>query len=249
LRAVFGKPRPTVFHVTHYKAGSSWIYAILRSCLPPHRLVAPRFDGSQFLRTPLREGKVYPTLYLTRDEFHSAPLPRDWRRFVVIRDLRDTLISGYFSVKISHAQFASEPVRRLRETLRNVTMEDGLIHMIDTWLVVNARIQESWVDDGDAVLLRYEDLLERDITVLEPVLIDRCELGVSRRRLRRAIKNARFERLSGGRPRGCEDVTAHERKGVVGDWRNHFTPAVKEAFKRRHGDLLIAAGYESDTSW
>jgi lipopolysaccharide transport system ATP-binding protein len=247
LRARSGT-QPTVFHVTHYKAGSQWIHGILRSCLPPRRLVPPEFNRGQFLENPVVQGKVYPTLYVTRDEFESVQLPPSWRRFVVIRDLRDALVSGYFSIKISHPAFQSDPVQRLRERLQTMSVEDGLIHMTNTWLKTNALIQESWLEVGDE-LLRYEDLLERDVAILEPVLIDRCELGVGRWRLRRAIKRSRFERSSGGRARGHEDVTAHQRKAVVGDWRNHFTPAVKEAFKERAGHILVAAGYERDLDW
>jgi lipopolysaccharide transport system ATP-binding protein len=239
---------PTVFHVTHYKAGSQWIYAILRNCLPSQRMVAPEFDRGQFLTQPVQEGKVYPTLYVTREEFESVPLPERWSRFVVIRDLRDALISGYFSIKVSHPRFQSEPVQRLRERLQLMSIEDGLIHMTETWLDVNCRIQESWLGEADA-LLRYEDLLEHDVAILEPLLLDRCELGVRRWRLRRAIKLARFDRASGGRARGQEDVGAHQRKAVVGDWRNHFTPAVKQAFKERAGEILVAAGYESGPDW
>jgi lipopolysaccharide transport system ATP-binding protein len=248
LRAIFGKPPPTVFHVTHYKAGSQWIYAILRNCLPPRRLVQPQFNRGQFLDQPVLPGKVYPTLYVTRDEFEAIELPPRWRRFVVIRDLRDTLVSGYFSIKLSHPAFESEPVQRLRETLRSTSLEEGLVHMTHTWLATSARIQESWLDEGQA-LLRYEDLLERDIGILEPLLIDECALPVARWRLRRAIKAARFERASGGRARGTEDVNAHQRKGVAGDWRTYFTPAVKEAFKDAYGEIVIAAGYETDTGW
>ena len=248
MRALFGKPPPTVFHVTHYKAGSQWIYAILRGCLPAYRLVRPEFDRGQFLDRPVLQGKVYPTLYVTRDEFEAVALPPRWRRFVVIRDLRDTLVSGYFSIKVSHPKFESEPVRRLRETLRATSLEDGLIHMTETWLRTSAEIQESWLGAGER-LLRYEDLLDRDLGILEPLLIDQCGLPVARWRLRRAIKAARFERVSGGRARGIEDVNAHERKGVAGDWRNYFTPAVKDAFKERAGHILVATGYESDASW
>jgi lipopolysaccharide transport system ATP-binding protein len=247
LRARTGTP-PTVFHITHYKAGSQWIYSILRNCLPPQRLVRPEFNRDQFLASPVLPGKVYPTLYVTREEFEGVELPPRWERFVVIRDLRDTLVSGYFSIKVSHPRFQADPVQRLRERLQSMRVEDGLIHMAETWLETNVRIQESWLDEGDA-LLRYEDLLERDRAILEPVLIDRCELGVRRWRLRRAIRRARFQRLSGGRPRGQEDVAAHQRKAIAGDWRNHFTPAVKEAFKANAGEVLVAAGYERDLDW
>jgi hypothetical protein len=39
------------------------------------------------------------------------------------------------------------------------------------------------------------------------------------------------------------------RKGTSGDWRSHFTPEHKEAFKEVAGALLIEMGYEKDLSW
>lgn len=39
------------------------------------------------------------------------------------------------------------------------------------------------------------------------------------------------------------------RRGAIGDWKNYFTPAHKEAFKRVAGELLIELGYESDPDW
>lgn len=39
------------------------------------------------------------------------------------------------------------------------------------------------------------------------------------------------------------------RKGQIGNWREEFTPMVKEEFKRRAGDWLIRLGYEKDNDW
>jgi hypothetical protein len=36
---------------------------------------------------------------------------------------------------------------------------------------------------------------------------------------------------------------AHQRKAIAGDWRNYFSERVKQAFKARYGDLLVASGY------
>jgi hypothetical protein len=67
--------------------------------------------------------------------------------------------------------------------------------------------------------------------------------------LREAVIASRFERMTQGRARGTEDIGAHERKGVAGDWQNHFTKRVKHAFKNRYGALLVATGYERDLDW
>ena len=51
-----------------------------------------------------------------------------------------------------------------------------------------------------------------------------------------------FQVLSGRRP-GQEDTGSKLRKGVAGDWRNHFTPAVEAAFAGTTGDLVRRLGY------
>ena len=42
-----------------------------------------------------------------------------------------------------------------------------------------------------------------------------------------AVCSCRFENLSEGRKRGEENIAAHTRKGIAGDWQNYFTPKIK----------------------
>jgi hypothetical protein len=53
--------------------------------------------------------------------------------------------------------------------------------------------------------------------------------------LRGVVANNRFENLTGGRKAGEEDIFAHERKGVSGDWRNHFTARLSARFDELYG--------------
>lgn len=237
---------PTVFHITHWKAGSQWIYKILQECVPD-RIVEPRLGEVQVRHYPIQQGFVYPTVYLPKAEFDRVGIPENSRWFVVIRDLRDTLVSAYFSFKISHPVL-DDGFAVLRQKLWDLDQEEGLLYLLDHFLEECARIQLSWLEAGEP-LLKYEDLLVRDVELLEAVLIDRCGLPVSRERLREVVLANRFEVQTGGRSRGVEDVTAHQRKATPGDWRNHFTERVKRAFKARYGGLLAATGYEVDLNW
>jgi hypothetical protein len=237
---------PTIVHVTHWKAGSQWIYRILRGAAP-ERIVEPRLGETQFLHWALQPGKIYPTAYVTKQQFDSVRLPRNWRRFVIIRDLRDALVSAYFSFKLSHP-ILDPQLAQWRSVLQSSSPEDGMIYLMDEWAANSARIQLSWVEAGEP-FIHYEDLLEHDLEILERVLLDECQLPVSRERLREVILSSRFERVTEGRERGHEDIMAHARKGIVGDWRNHFSDRVKQSFKTRYGGLLVATGYEQDLSW
>lgn len=239
-------PSPTIVHVTHWKAGSQWIHRILIACVPD-LVVTPRVDQSQFLNATLLTGRVYPTVYVTRDEYATAKASPSTKRFIVIRDLRDTLVSAYFSIKLSHPVLMDEHLR-LRASLHTKSLEDGLLYLLNVWLHFCADIQRSWLGAPDQ-MIRYEDLLDNDHEILERVLIDQCRLPVNRDRLHAVITANRFEALTGGRRRGQENQMAHERKGIAQDWRNYFSDAVKDTFKACYGELLVATGYEPDSSW
>lgn len=237
---------PTVFHVTHWKAGSQWIHRIFHG-LAYERLVLPTVDQSQFLAQPIERGKIYPTLYVTREEFESTSPPADHRRFVIFRDLRDTLISDYFSRKVSHV-VCSEKISSDRAMLQKLSLEEGLLWDLESRLPMSAAIQQSWVCAGEP-FFRYEDLIANDLEMLREILLEHCQLDVAADRFSEVVVANRFERITGGRRLGQEDLSAHERQGAPGDWRNYFTNRVKRAFKDRFGPLLKATGYVADQNW
>ncbi|MEB3280991.1 MAG: sulfotransferase domain-containing protein [Lyngbya sp.] len=58
-----------------------------------------------------------------------------------------------------------------------------------------------------------------------------------------------FSRYARGRKPGQEDVKSHNRKGVAGDWKNHFEAEHKQFFKEKYGSLLVQLGYEKNNDW
>ena len=58
-----------------------------------------------------------------------------------------------------------------------------------------------------------------------------------------------FRQRTKGRKPGEEDRGSHFRKGVRGDWLNHFNLEHLYAFKERYEDLLFQFGYESEPDW
>ena len=66
--------------------------------------------------------------------------------------------------------------------------------------------------------------------------------------INRAIERFNFKRQS-GRKKGSESSDEFLRKGIVGDWKNHFTRESAEVFNFYAGDALIKAGYEKDKKW
>jgi hypothetical protein len=58
-----------------------------------------------------------------------------------------------------------------------------------------------------------------------------------------------FRQQTKGRKPGQEDRKSHFRKGVHGDWLNHFSLEHLQSFKARYEDLLFQFGYETEPDW
>ncbi len=59
-----------------------------------------------------------------------------------------------------------------------------------------------------------------------------------------SIFDQRFSKLTKGRKEGAENVKHHYRKGVAGDWKNHFNQEHCRYFKNEYNDLLLKLKYE-----
>lgn len=235
---------PTVIHITHTKAGSQWVKQVLRGAAPD-RFVKSQVDVAHFKEGPVEQGGIYAAVYIHRKAYEQVAVPENHIKFVVIRDLRDTTVSHYFSSKVSH-RLVSDRVATSRQKLSDLSLEEGLRYTMQNLVRASARIQASWIDSGVWVV-RYEDLLTDELGMFRQI-VDYCQIEVSDERLRQVVTERSFETKS-GRKRGEEDITSHYRKGIAGDWQNYFTDDLKVEFKELYGDLLIKTGYESDLNW
>lgn len=235
---------PPLIHITHGKAGSTWIDRLLRELfgkrVSPRMYQMPeRFTFDRF--------QVYSAIFMTRDRFQSYPELANIHRFVVIRDLRDTLISQYFSMRDTHELDPGGIVKKRREILRSCSFQEGLEYLLSDAINVQAGIQQSWANAGER-LFRYEELLADDLATFRQLFIDEWNLPISLEQLEKAVAASRFESVY-KRKLGEEDASSHGRKGLPGDWRNHFTRDFAIQFREKFGDLLIATGYEKDGNW
>ncbi len=237
--------QPVIFHVTHWKAGSQWVRGVLSEA-QPNRVVEVKDDMSHVSRDPIIQGGLYSPVYMARPSFEALIHPAlDKRVFVVIRDLRDTLISWYFSMKVSHRANV-KGVTPLREQLVDREMEDGLRFLIKDKLVAIARIQRTWIESSIPVF-RYEELLTDELNTFKKIF-SHCEIDLPEDDIEALVQQHSFERRSGRKP-GEEDVKSHYRKAIVGDWKNYFSDSIKHLFKEKFGLVLINTGYEEDFSW
>lgn len=115
------------------------------------------------------------------------------------------------------------------------------------------------LESDNMEVVRFEELHRDEIGTLR-TLLSRLGLfptpfiDITEDTLRFAAHLGSFEHQTNGQASRGEErqrVVGESscRKGVVGDWRSTFTPAVVDKFKRLTGDALIRLGYETSMDW
>jgi len=176
----------------------------------------------------------------------TIPKPACYKTIFVMRDPRDVVVSWYYSSKFSHPTIG--PIERIRQDLQRRSQADGLLFTIDHLADFGLfEAQRSWSDapaiDANVLLLRYEDLVGPDgLASIERLLLH-CDIRIPANEVEPLMRAHTFEKLS-GRVRGNEDTHAHYRKGIAGDWRNHFNDAIQARFTQTTGDLIERWRYE-----
>jgi hypothetical protein len=249
-----------VYHCCVHKTASQWLRKIFHDPRTFQYCGLEVFNYEQELPggTDLRRltertfEKEFPRhtivtpIYIDLPGFQSLPKPESFRAFFVPRDPRDVLVSWYFSVKLSHKVMGR--IGEVRDKLQTISEEEGLQYTTE-WLESRGSFTalRSWQQGvkGDQRLriFKYEELTdERQFTTWQQLLAH-CDIQMPDDVLRAVLKDYAFSALTKGRERGAEDVKSHLRKGVQGDWKNHFTPAVEKKFRGVTGGLVEELGY------
>jgi hypothetical protein len=240
-----------IFHVTHWKAGSQWIRNMFEDLYPMDCIISAETTyGEDLSKRPIKAGEIYTPFYGGTEYFDNLQTDTKIYRFFVMRDLRDTLISAYFSKKNSHRVEGNDTEARDRVVLNQLPQEEGILWLLNQHTLIHgvANIQRSWLNAGIPVL-RFEDMIANDVVKVSDLLLNRLQLRIDTELLARTIVKHRFQKKAAGRKPGEEDVNNHYRKGVAGDWQNYFTERIRDSFKEKFGQVLIATGYEQDTNW
>lgn len=160
----------------------------------------------------------------------------------VMRDPRD--------IAVSAAHHWNIPVD---STLRNMTMGTNNFRAVGPW----KKYVETWMERWEKFVctpVRYEDMLKGPETLLS--LFASLNFVVNEEDTIAAYKRQSFSnRVKDIEERGHQYKLGKEfnrkfmRKGIAGDWRNHFTRELAFDAETVFGDLLRFFDYESDANW
>ena len=247
-----------IYHCTVYRTGSQWLRRILsdlRVCrysgllyemhfqrifgtiTHPDRTVT--YDTFPYER-PFPECRIVG-LYASHERYLRIPHPAAHRTFCVLRDPRDIVVSHYFASR-RDARRVNGPSR---ETLSSPA--EGIPYMMD--LLDNMGLfaaLRSWAlmpANAQTLLLRFEALTGSLQQETFWRLFSHCDIAMPDQVLQELLEDHSFSRMAEGREPGEENPESHYRKGLPGDWKNHFTTAHIDRFKEITGDLVTRTGY------
>jgi len=176
-----------------------------------------------------------------------------------VRDPRDLVVSGYFyhqrgAEAWTHLEGPTEEAwafangcvpQGLRAAgatsfasyLQSLPKEDGLLAELE-FRRYHFESMARWpAEHPDIVTYRYEDFLGNEARVFGELFEFYGLSSLERALAKRFVKRYSLRKLAADR---------HVRDPTSGQWREHFTPRVKQAFDARYPDLLERLGYPRD---
>jgi hypothetical protein len=250
--------QPILFIAGLPKSGSTWIEKMVSSYDGYHEFLLPAIakhelatGGSHDFEMPADMfDDMKNMLVLTKMHCHGSinnvnVLETAGINYVILhRDLRDVAVSYHFYVH-------NTPWHPEHKLHHNISVQEGLAVFANRMLPSYIKWVRSWKENAvkeHSVQLRYEDMLVDPIAGMTKVAT-LFELDSSIETVTRIVEAHSFKKMSGGRKQGDGSNSAFARKGVAGDWKNHFTPDLRAQYGVLLADFLIETEYETDESW
>lgn len=227
--------------LTEYpKSGGSWLARML----------------ADYLDIPFPQNRI-PSLTSSVMQGHYRYDPRLGNVFALFRDGRDVMISFYYYSFFENELYNSRLVAISRRNCPFTDYHDigeNLPAFIEykftrsehppfTW----STFANEWLDAA-VPYVRYEDLLADTPGTLGVAVKHFIDGDADVDRLAEIAARYSFKNQTGRAP-GEENTKSFRRKGIAGDWQNHFSREAREVFDHYGGDALIRLGYENDHAW
>lgn len=252
---------PKVFANSVPKSGTN----LLTQCLSLFPMLRPSFKhvSMNYNRRPGTDQLARKADATKRGQFTSAHVfhspenaavveRNDIRMLLMVRDPRDVVTSHFHYVAEKHPQHRlhehytnlPDDHERLLASISGVDGEhtdDGdRLESIGTWMDSFL----AWEAKPYVETVQFEDLIgpkgggdrpSQEESVRR--IADHLDVSIDEEELAHIADNT----YSSG--------SNTFRKGLIGDWKNHFDPEHVEAFKQEAGDALVCLGYEDDHDW
>lgn len=227
------------------KTGNMWLKCLLGRAyglrwLRPHE--TPDRPDASALESWLASGR-YPDDTIFHQHYDYSPriahllAPAGAKLVTIVRDPYDAFVSTYYTLQL-HAESANVKGRKFTELMGKPLDDPEIIEFLrQGGYRNNLEKARDWALNGDAIVLRYEDLSRDPLGTLRQAT---AEIGaVSDEQLQVAIDYCTADRMrersKGGR--------THVRSATVGDSRKKLNSDHFAAFRDAYSDVISDLGY------
>lgn len=214
-----------VFTVGFPRSGNTWIGYLLCAMLDaPLQNPGEKIIETQWARKIDNQYIVRKTHWRRHEVMPNGCLGAPIKTVWIYRDPRDLVVSRkyYFHFGSIRAMIEDMASAQHPRPFRDFILE--------------------WYNDSPTFRLSYEQLHTEPIEVLTSLYAVITGEVPLEGKVEDAIAMHEFRLHKPNNPHAM-------RKGIVGDWRNHFTREDAELLEHHYGDIIRLLGYEKDDSW
>lgn len=237
----------TIYISAYPKSGSTWLTNLLGDTLnsptggnrpqDDHKEIATNLNrpGPYFIRKGHYKLVDWHTRQIVPRPHHLNWQMLDNQKVIfLVRDPRDICISGAYHWNCEQKDFLN---RMITGNIMHLSRWDNYV---SEWLDI--LFTPAYKDIF--ILIRYEDLIQNPAQELDKIISFIPEYQ-ARMRIKQAIHNQSFEQRRIELLKADKSLkTYNMRKGIAGDWRNHFTSEMKSRIIREFGEVMGKLNYE-----
>lgn len=196
----------------------------------------------------IKTGEYLTSHMVFNPPMHELLIKMNFKTLLLLRDPRDVVLSwaNFIAKEESHLLYPffknksldyriTSGIRGIEKEITGTRRQPPIEELI--------RRHSKWKTDGDAFLVKFEDLIGE-------------KGGGSKRKQRKVIKGlVKFLEMKCEKSlivNVCDNLfggTYTFNKGVIGRWQETYTEEHKKIFKEKAGHLLIELGYEKNSRW
>lgn len=225
------------------KCGNTWLARLLGEALdspiggPADTVTETYRKPPGYYEGPERTGPFW----IFQEHLTEVPKFDAHKVAMIVRDPRDVAVSAFYYWKMDSLEGAVD---------RLIT---GKWPYCYRW----KRMAEYWIMNQNAdAWIRYEDLHKNCTGSLWSVLNEQLNINVSWDKCAEAAEIHEYKRRRTFAEQygntlhlGREHQLNMMRKGIVGDWKNHFTPEIARKIHLEFYEWMKWLGYEDDIDW
>ncbi len=254
------------------RSGTTFLFQFI-SALAGFKPVEPRFTGGHFPEPPewdpykfdktyleINDHEMITAHYGLNDDMFSMVNSPDVLPIYLYRDPRDAGVSAMLYIKnVLKHHCLHDLFNEISESeallfmlcggVINVEDKNGKkTHVVHDGMKYFCEMAYPWIDNPLIAKIRYEDLTVDPVNTIISSF-NNVDVFISEEDVATVEKKLNFSTVAEGRAKGVEDKKSHFRKGIIGDYKNHFIDIHYSMCKYRLGDDLIKLGYEQDYNW